>query len=184
MLSAPAANLSVSQPSSKNRILPLQVPIAFMLQQIRVFGVMHSHQDLSYASTLLEWVETLCSCPVHLTCFFRRVVVKADCPLSCWGKPYCSYWPSGVCITPIFDLIMALLYDTMPFEHAGYLAHGTATDYMFERLNVPLSFTWEIYGDSKADFNDCFRMFNPVTPEGFEQVLHAYSDKLPSCLFS
>ncbi len=45
---------------------------------------------------------------------------------------------------------------------AGYLAHGTATDYMYERLKVPLSFTWEIYGDSKADFHDCFRMFNPL----------------------
>jgi hypothetical protein len=50
------------------------------------------------------------------------------------------------------------------------LAHGTATDYMFERLKVPLSFTWEIYGDSQADFNDCFRMFNPVTQEVFDQV--------------
>ena len=28
-----------------------------------------------------------------------------------------------------------------------YLAHGTATDYMFEELHIPLSFTWEIYGD-------------------------------------
>lgn len=45
---------------------------------------------------------------------------------------------------------------------AGYLAHGTATDYMYEKLKVPLSFTWEIYGDSKADFHDCFRMFNPL----------------------
>ena len=44
----------------------------------------------------------------------------------------------------------------------GYLAHGTATDYMYEKLKVPLSFTWEIYGDSKADFHDCFRMFNPL----------------------
>ena len=33
---------------------------------------------------------------------------------------------------------------------------------MYERLKVPLSFTWEIYGDSKADFHDCFRMFNPL----------------------
>ena len=33
---------------------------------------------------------------------------------------------------------------------------------MYEKLKVPLSFTWEIYGDSKADFHDCFRMFNPL----------------------
>ena len=28
-----------------------------------------------------------------------------------------------------------------------YLAHGTATDYMFTTLGVPLALTWEIYGD-------------------------------------
>lgn len=53
---------------------------------------------------------------------------------------------------------------------AGYLAHGTATDYMFDRLKVPLSLTWEIYGDNDAHFNDCFRMFNPTTREKFDEV--------------
>lgn len=53
---------------------------------------------------------------------------------------------------------------------AGYLAHGTATDYMFDRLKVPLSLTWEIYGDTEAHFNDCFRMFNPTTREKFDEV--------------
>lgn len=55
-------------------------------------------------------------------------------------------------------------------EHAGYLAHGTATDYMYEELKVPLSFTWEIFGDLTAHYNDCFRMFNPLTPEHLQQV--------------
>lgn len=77
-------------------------------------------------------------------------------------------------------------------KSVGYLAHGTATDHMYlkvrdfrgshriflapgvdERLigsrnvqeNVPLSFTWEIYGDAKAHYLDCFRMFNPLTRE-------------------
>ena len=63
---------------------------------------------------------------------------------------------------------------TCPCRHAcmraGYLAHGTATDYMYERLKVPLSFTWEIYGDADAHFDDCFRMFNPVTRGAFDQV--------------
>ena len=35
---------------------------------------------------------------------------------------------------------------------------------------VPLSFTWEIYGDNDAHFNDCFRMFNPVTHDAFDKV--------------
>ncbi|KAK9837663.1 hypothetical protein WJX74_002438 [Apatococcus lobatus] len=55
-------------------------------------------------------------------------------------------------------------------ESVGYLAHGTATDYMYEKLKVPLSFTWEIYGDSKADFHDCFRMFNPLQRLEMEEV--------------
>ena len=44
----------------------------------------------------------------------------------------------------------------------GYLAHGTATDFMYEMLKVPVSSTWEIYGDEEAGFEDCFRMFNPT----------------------
>ncbi|PNW76488.1 hypothetical protein CHLRE_11g467631v5 [Chlamydomonas reinhardtii] len=53
----------------------------------------------------------------------------------------------------------------------GYLAHGTATDYMFEGLHVPMAFTWEIYGDFKAHFDDCFRMFNPLDKAGVDAVL-------------
>eukprot|EP00854_Cymbomonas_tetramitiformis_P008954 gene8954-10608_t len=34
-------------------------------------------------------------------------------------------------------------------KSVGYLAHGTATDYIYERLQVPVVFTWEIYGDQK-----------------------------------
>ena len=58
----------------------------------------------------------------------------------------------------------------------GYLGHGTATDYMYDRLKVPLAFTWEIYGDNEAHFNDCFRMFNPVTPESFDRVIEIKGD--------
>ena len=53
-------------------------------------------------------------------------------------------------------------------KSVGYLAHGTATDYIFEVMKVPIVFTWEIYGDMKAHVNDCFRMFNPVTPQRYQ----------------
>jgi hypothetical protein len=36
---------------------------------------------------------------------------------------------------------------------------------MHARLNVPLAYTWEIYGDMEAAYSDCFRMFNPLTKE-------------------
>lgn len=55
-----------------------------------------------------------------------------------------------------------------------YLAHGTATDYMYEVLKVPMSFTWEIYGDAAASFEDCFRMFNPVTQDKFETTVSSW----------
>ncbi|KAK3248801.1 hypothetical protein CYMTET_41750 [Cymbomonas tetramitiformis] len=59
-------------------------------------------------------------------------------------------------------------------KSVGYLAHGTATDYIYERLQVPVVFTWEIYGDQKAHVNDCFRMFNPVSPAGYEDVVSSW----------
>jgi hypothetical protein len=52
-----------------------------------------------------------------------------------------------------------------------YLAHGTATDHMYVLLKVPLAFTWEIYGDTTAEYDDCFRMFNPLDRITFERVL-------------
>lgn len=54
-----------------------------------------------------------------------------------------------------------------------YLAHGTATDYMFEKLKVPLPYTWEIFGDFQVDYHDCFKMFNPVTKAQFDVSLVA-----------
>jgi hypothetical protein len=57
----------------------------------------------------------------------------------------------------------------------GYLAHGTATDYMYEVLKVPVAMTWEIYGDLKAHNNDCFRMFNPLTSEAHNATVQRWS---------
>ena len=42
---------------------------------------------------------------------------------------------------------------------------------MYEVLRVPLAFTWEIYGDAAASFEDCFRMFNPIGKEAFDAVV-------------
>jgi hypothetical protein len=58
----------------------------------------------------------------------------------------------------------------------GYLAHGTATDYMFTKLDVPVAMTWEIYGDETAAFSDCFKMFNPLTTEGYTDVLRRWTN--------
>lgn len=70
-----------------------------------------------------------------------------------------------------------------------YFAHGTATDFMYDVVRVPLAFTfevcisagplpilyyqiwcgvltscidWQIYGDGTASSRDCFKMFNPT----------------------
>ncbi|KAL2620622.1 hypothetical protein R1flu_000827 [Riccia fluitans] len=57
----------------------------------------------------------------------------------------------------------------------GYLAHGTATDYMYDVLKVPMAFTWEIYGDLKQPEYECFQMFNPVSSRLFEEVVSRWS---------
>lgn len=58
----------------------------------------------------------------------------------------------------------------------GYLAHGTATDYMYEALSVPVAMTWEIYGDFAASYADCFRAFNPVTVERYHATVERWSN--------
>ncbi|KAJ9165869.1 hypothetical protein P3X46_020687 [Hevea brasiliensis] len=57
----------------------------------------------------------------------------------------------------------------------GYLAHGTATDYMYDIVKVPMAFTFEIYGDPTASSKDCFKMFNPVDLSTFNRVLNDWS---------
>ena len=57
----------------------------------------------------------------------------------------------------------------------GYLAHGTATDYIYLNMSVPVAFTWEIYGDFEASNADCFRMFNPLSREGHDATVTAWA---------
>ncbi|KAI8474965.1 MAG: Zn-dependent exopeptidase [Monoraphidium minutum] len=64
-------------------------------------------------------------------------------------------------------------------KSVGYLAHGTATDYMYDVLKVPLAFTWEIYGDTAAPFEDCFRMFNPVGRVAFKAAAEPAAPEQP-----
>uniref|UniRef100_A0A5B7BQV2 Putative carboxypeptidase A6 n=1 Tax=Davidia involucrata TaxID=16924 RepID=A0A5B7BQV2_DAVIN len=56
-----------------------------------------------------------------------------------------------------------------------YLAHGTATDYMYDIARVPMAFTFEIYGDGTASSKDCFKMFNPIDLATFNRVLNDWS---------
>nr|XP_043614117.1 uncharacterized protein LOC122586078 [Erigeron canadensis] len=49
---------------------------------------------------------------------------------------------------------------------------------MFDVARVPMTFTFEIYGDEKASSNDCFKMFNPVDTPTFNRVLNGWSAAL------
>ncbi|KAF7817685.1 carboxypeptidase A6 [Senna tora] len=60
----------------------------------------------------------------------------------------------------------------------GYLAHGTATDFMYDIVRVPVAFTFEIYGDETASSKDCFRMFNPTDLSSYNRVLNDWSAAL------
>ncbi|KAG6644720.1 mast cell carboxypeptidase A-like [Carya illinoinensis] len=57
----------------------------------------------------------------------------------------------------------------------GYLAHGTATDFIYDVVKVPMAFTFEIYGNRAASSNDCFKMFNPTDLTTFNRVLNDWS---------
>ncbi|XP_010482001.1 PREDICTED: uncharacterized protein LOC104760740 isoform X2 [Camelina sativa] len=57
----------------------------------------------------------------------------------------------------------------------GYLAHGTATDYIYDVVKAPMAFTFEIYGDNQTTSRDCFKMFNPVDLPNFKRVLNDWS---------
>ncbi|KAK7283452.1 hypothetical protein RIF29_12976 [Crotalaria pallida] len=57
----------------------------------------------------------------------------------------------------------------------GYFAHGTATDFMYDIVRVPMAFTFEIYGDETASTKDCFKMFNPTDLSSYNRVLSDWS---------
>ncbi|KAH1109348.1 hypothetical protein AAZX31_04G017200 [Glycine max] len=57
----------------------------------------------------------------------------------------------------------------------GYFAHGTATDFMYDIVGVPMAFTFEIYGDGTASSRDCFKMFNPTDLATYNRVLSDWS---------
>eukprot|EP00958_Prasinococcus_capsulatus_P004159 scaffold388_cov380-Prasinococcus_capsulatus_cf.AAC.16 len=63
-------------------------------------------------------------------------------------------------------------------QTVGYLAHGTTTDYFHVKLGTPLTFTWEIYGDLHANYRDCFRMFNPLSREIYEETVSSWTRAL------
>ncbi|GJP76341.1 hypothetical protein CLOP_g6799 [Closterium sp. NIES-67] len=57
----------------------------------------------------------------------------------------------------------------------GYFAHGTATDWMYDVLQVPLVFTFETFGDESFPTTDCFPLFNPITAEKFQEVVNSWT---------
>jgi len=58
---------------------------------------------------------------------------------------------------------------------SGYHAYGTATDYMYEILKIPLTFTWEIAGDPDAPMKECFKAFNPVTKAEYDESVQNWA---------
>ncbi|GMH33623.1 hypothetical protein BSKO_01457 [Bryopsis sp. KO-2023] len=96
-----------------------------------------------------------------------------------------GFMPNGTDADKQFEMIKTLKNDMCEScaigsggKTVGYLAHGTATDYMYTRLHVPLAFTWEIYGDMNALHEDCFKMFNPTTKEEFDDVVDQWTKTL------
>lgn len=61
-------------------------------------------------------------------------------------------------------------------ELFGYRAYGTGVDFMHAVLKVPLTMTWEVYGDEGAPESDCMRMFNPLTREMFDKTVDTWAN--------
>ena len=49
---------------------------------------------------------------------------------------------------------------------------------MYEALNVKYVYTWEVVGDLSASARDCFRGFNPITHESYENEVQNWSAAL------
>lgn len=59
-------------------------------------------------------------------------------------------------------------------EIGGYLAYGTSMDYMYAEMGINVSLTFEVYGDERSA-SDCFRLFNPVDRETYDEVLRSWT---------
>lgn len=42
---------------------------------------------------------------------------------------------------------------------------------MYDVAKVPMSFTWEIFGDFEAEYVDCYKMFNPIDRKTLEATV-------------
>mmetsp|Transcript_26419 Transcript_26419/g.67476 ORF Transcript_26419/g.67476 Transcript_26419/m.67476 type:complete len:449 (-) Transcript_26419:570-1916(-) len=58
------------------------------------------------------------------------------------------------------------------YEKNDYTADGTAMDYLAGVLNVPFSYTFEMYGDLElGDLDNCFAQFNPNNGDELDKTL-------------
>jgi hypothetical protein len=46
---------------------------------------------------------------------------------------------------------------------------------MHEVQGVGLAMTWEVFGDMQARYEDCFRMFNPLTQRDYDRVVRSWT---------
>ena len=44
----------------------------------------------------------------------------------------------------------------------GYVAYGTTNDFLRLGFQIPSTQTWEIFGNQKAEYYDCFSLLNPI----------------------
>ena len=66
------------------------------------------------------------------------------------------------------------------YEKNDYTADGTVSDWASAVMNVPLVFTFEMFGDPKTgDLANCFEQFNPET----SKLRQCVQQQLPALLF-
>lgn len=140
-------------------------------------------------------------------------ILKSQLRTQIWHVCYDCFWSFNVCLSfrcvahftwecsNSIKNMESLLTSFHDFELCfifRYLAHGTATDFMYDIAKVPMAFTFEvceirtltlwllraiwlfdifcidrqIYGDEAASSQDCFKMFNPTDLTTFNVCLH------------
>lgn len=51
---------------------------------------------------------------------------------------------------------------------------------MYDVAGVPMSFTWEIFGDLEADYADCYKMFNPIDQQTLDATVSNWAQAVLS----
>mmetsp|Transcript_5178 Transcript_5178/g.15565 ORF Transcript_5178/g.15565 Transcript_5178/m.15565 type:complete len:630 (-) Transcript_5178:36-1925(-) len=57
----------------------------------------------------------------------------------------------------------------------GYVAYGTHNDFVHTGFGVPSAETWEVYGNERSEYYDCFGLFNPIEKDVLKEYVRNWT---------